>query len=65
MIQVLANIVTTNLFLSIYFIVKELLQKISLGMKDKKIIRLFFSSLKRAFLFSGQYFQYHLHLKYL
>lgn len=56
MAQVLANFVAIILFLSVHFIVKKLLQKRSFGIKDEKIIRLFFLSLERATLFPGQLF---------
>ena len=49
--QILANIVVLILFPSIYDVVKRFLQKRSFGINDEEIIRLFFSSLKRATLF--------------
>lgn len=49
--QVLVNNITIILFLSVYCIMKELLQKRFFDMKDKKIIRLFFCFWKALFFF--------------
>ena len=65
MAQVLANVVASILFLSIYYIVNRLSQKRSFGIKDEKIIRFFSMSLERANFFFGQYLQYYLYWMYL
>ena len=52
--QVLAKIVALILFLSVHYIMKQLLQKRFFDMEDEKIIRLLSSSLEGATLFSNQ-----------
>lgn len=65
MAQVSANIIDLILLSSIYCIIKQLLQKRSLGIKNEEIIRLLSLFLERATLFSAQCSQYYLYLKYL
>ena len=53
MVQVSANVIAIILFLGVPYIMKKFREKGLFGIKDEEIIRLLFSSLERAILFSN------------